>query len=127
MKPPATARNFQLNDESLVARFARTPKRSPERGQEVSCPTEGCEERRALSWASQCGSGCPDGELSRYNLRIRRSAVGRLRGPARTQNCLRSTTQVNGWMVPAGVTCSSRSWLISSHLAPTWRASCTGL
>ena len=45
----------------------------------------------------------------------------------RTQDCLRSAIQVNGWMVPAGVMCSSRSWLINSHLAPIWRASCAGL
>ena len=44
-----------------------------------------------------------------------------------TQDCLRSAIQVNGWMVPAGVQCSSRSWLISSHPGPTWRASCAGL
>ena len=48
-------------------------------------------------------------------------------GRTRTQDCLRSAIQVNGWMVPAGVMCSSRSWLINSHLVPIWRASCAGL
>jgi hypothetical protein len=48
-------------------------------------------------------------------------------GRTRAQDCRRSATQVNGWMMPAGVMCSSRSWLISSHLAPNCRASCHGL
>ena len=48
-------------------------------------------------------------------------------GRTRIQDCLRSAIQVNGWMAPAGVMCSSRSWLINSHLVPIWRASCAGL
>jgi hypothetical protein len=48
-------------------------------------------------------------------------------GWTRTQDCLRSAIQVNGWMVPAGVMRSSRAWPINSHLAPTSRASCAGL
>src|SRR6266702_4407506 len=35
-------------------------------------------------------------------------------GPG-AKDCLRSVIQVNGWMAPAGVMCSSRSWLVSSH------------
>jgi hypothetical protein len=45
----------------------------------------------------------------------------------RTRDCLRSATQVNGWMVLAGVMCSSRSWLIKGHSVPIWRASCAAL
>jgi len=54
-------------------------------------------------------------------------APARKTGRTGTQDCLRSAIQVNGWMVPAGVMCSSRSWLSSSHLAPTWQAICAGL
>jgi hypothetical protein len=40
-------------------------------------------------------------------------------GRASTQDCLRSVIQVNGWMAPAGVRCSSRSRLTMRQLAPS--------
>lgn len=59
--------------------------------------------------------------------RHRRKAPARKKGTPGAQDCLRSAIQVNGWVAPAGVMCSSRSWLTMSHLAPSWRASWAGL
>jgi hypothetical protein len=48
-------------------------------------------------------------------------------GQNRNQACFRSATQVKGWMTPAGVMCSSRSWLMTRHSPPSSAVTCAGL
>jgi hypothetical protein len=46
------------------------------------------------------------------------SVNGKDDGQNRNRACFRSATQVKGWLIPAGVMCSSRFWLMTRHSPP---------
>jgi hypothetical protein len=55
------------------------------------------------------------------------SVNGKDDGQNRNRACFRSATRVKGWMTPAGVMCSSRSWLMTRHSPPSPAVTCAGL